>query len=427
MAGPATLLDSYAAERGFSSEHDAISVADAFRGDTPQEVVEAASEMKHLLSVLEIMIKDSEQRLRDLIHNPITNLASLRVCMEYGVFDLIPDAGIATQTLVQKCGINSRADQLSRFVKHLHNRGVLRLSSDCIVGHTPTSRRLTKQSSLRGEVEWFLTVAFESLALLPTQLRNLGSEEPGRSNSAFNMAFKTELPVMEWVEKKSKYADAFASMMRSYAGQPCFSVEHTLKALDSVGLEAGLLVDVGGGTGAVVQEIAKRFPALRFVVQDQAKAIRLGKEHLPSSREDTHSLKDRISLEQHDFFEVNPIHEPNAFLLRWILHDWPDDEALRIINAIGRSMGENTRLFILDNVAGQDDASAQERDAESQLDIIMMGIFNGVERSKEQWQRLIHRTEPLLSLRNTIRPVGSALSLMVLQRQPSSELETDTA
>jgi hypothetical protein len=52
----------------------------------------------------------------------------------------------------------------------------------------------------------------------------------------------------------------------------------------------------------------------------------------------------------HDFFTPQPIQSPAVFLLRVVLHDWPDQLARRILLRLREAASEHTRLLIADFV-----------------------------------------------------------------------------
>lgn len=104
------------------------------------------------------------------------------------------------------------------------------------------------------------------------------------------------------------------------------------------------LVDVGGGHGTVSQALASATEHLHFVVQDLPGTVRDGAAALPSP------LAGRISFEAHDFFEPQLRKGTDIFFLRWILHNWSDERALRILKSLIPGMKNGTRVIIYEFV-----------------------------------------------------------------------------
>ena len=77
------------------------------------------------------------------------------------------------------------------------------------------------------------------------------------------------------------------------------------------------------------------------------------------------------------FFEQLPAGD--IYVLKWILHDWDDDDALRILRAVRKSMTAEARLLVLERVVG--DARA--------TDAHMWVCFGGKERSAAAFEELL--------------------------------------
>jgi O-methyltransferase domain len=70
-------------------------------------------------------------------------------------------------------------------------------------------------------------------------------------------------------------------------------------------------------------------------------------------------------------------------LLSTILHDWDDDSARRILETVRAAAGE--RLVVLDGVIEPGNAP----DGAKWLDLLMLMIAAGRERTAEQWGALL--------------------------------------
>jgi 6-hydroxytryprostatin B O-methyltransferase len=84
--------------------------------------------------------------------------------------------------------------------------------------------------------------------------------------------------------------------------------------------------------------LAAEAPDLRFIVQDQPNPVAQGQARLPPE------LKDGISFQEHDFFAENPVQGPPVFMLRFILHDWPDAQAVQILRGLPVKMSTETKF-----------------------------------------------------------------------------------
>ncbi|CAI9089297.1 OLC1v1023849C2 [Oldenlandia corymbosa var. corymbosa] len=133
------------------------------------------------------------------------------------------------------------------------------------------------------------------------------------------------------------------------------------------------LVDVGGGIGTVARELSATFPSLECVVFDLP--------HVVSNQKGTKNL----SFLAGSMFETIP--SANAVLLKWILHDWSDENCVKILKNCKRAIPakeEGGKVFIIEDVVG-----CQKEAANSSLkDMTMMVLFNGKERTPKEWTTL---------------------------------------
>lgn len=106
----------------------------------------------------------------------------------------------------------------------------------------------------------------------------------------------------------------------------------------------GIIVDVGGSQGSVGAAIVQALPSLHCIVQDQADVVKLGQQNLPPG------LRARVTFMKHDFFEEQPIQAAKVYLLRWILHDWSDKYAIRILKALVPALTQDSKVIICEHV-----------------------------------------------------------------------------
>ena len=167
---------------------------------------------------------------------------------------------------------------------------------------------------------------------------------------------------------------------------------------------------MGGSSGASSIALAHTFPTLTFVVQDLRENVNSGKiaaARLPAE------IASRISFDEHDFFMEQPLHGADIYLLRMILHDWPDADAIAILRQLAKVMNSSSRLLIMDTVLSRPGAIplAQERLLRAR-DMTMLEAFNSHERDEEDWRRLLLTADQKLTLHSIHEPTGSALALL---------------
>ena len=140
------------------------------------------------------------------------------------------------------------------------------------------------------------------------------------------------------------------------------------------------VVDVGGGCGALLSEILRAHHALKGTLFD-----------LPSVIEQARAsgffaeLGERCTLSGGSFFEAVPT--ADAYILRHILHDWDDEICSRILSVCRSAMTAAASLLIIENVLA---ARASDRPTGAALlDIDMLVLAGGRERTEDDWRRLL--------------------------------------
>ncbi|KAL9160485.1 hypothetical protein ABFS82_08G203500 [Erythranthe guttata] len=148
--------------------------------------------------------------------------------------------------------------------------------------------------------------------------------------------------------------------------------KHVFDGIESV-------VDVGGNTGTLAKAILDAFPKLKCIVLDLPHNL-VGLEG-----------SNNLTFVGGDMFEAIPCGD--AVFLKWILHDWNDEDCVKILkkckDAIPDKDKGGGKLIIIDmvmNIYEGDDNKAME----DQLffDMAMMAYLNGKERSEKEWVKL---------------------------------------
>lgn len=149
-----------------------------------------------------------------------------------------------------------------------------------------------------------------------------------------------------------------------------------------------LLVDVGGSSGRVCVEIARLAPDMRFVVQDLPELETAAREAIPVE------LTERVEFRAHDFFEPQPVGDAKVYLMRQILHDWPDAEAVLILKALVPALKTGDTVLLLEAVLPEPGILPPhvERLVRS-ADVLMMAKHNSKERTLGMWRELLKEAD----------------------------------
>ena len=161
----------------------------------------------------------------------------------------------------------------------------------------------------------------------------------------------------------------------------------------------GKIIDVGGGHGTLITPILQKYPEMTGILFDSPHVAESARESIASA-----GLAHRCEIVGGDFFKSVPA-GCDAYLLRWIIHDWDHDRALTILRNCRQAMGERSRLLLLESVI----PTGNEFHPGKILDYIMLLCFGGQERTEEEFESLLREADLRL---NKVVPTGSHLSII---------------
>jgi hypothetical protein len=109
-----------------------------------------------------------------------------------------------------------------------------------------------------------------------------------------------------------------------------------------------LVVDVGGGTGAMLAEILRVRPALRGTLVDRPRTVALSPAVFEAA-----GVAERVTVVGQSFFDPLPA-GADLYLLKKILNDWPDREALAILRRCAEAAGPAGRVVVIGGLRPDD-------------------------------------------------------------------------
>jgi hypothetical protein len=292
--------------------------------------------------------------------------SALQVAVRLGVADLLSNGPLASTELAEATGADE--DALYRVLRALASVGVFEETASRRFALTPAAELLLTGTpgSLRDMALWMCD-PFHFCVYAET-MHSVWTGEPAVKKTV-------GMPVFEYFARESELSEVFNDAMTTFSAAVIPAV---LKAYDFSGIN--VLVDVAGGHGQVLTSILREYPRMHGVLFDL--------EHVIAGavpRIEAMGMRDRCETAAGDFFQAVP-HESDAYLMKHIIHDWDDKQALVILKNIyaalkGKPQG---KVILLESVI----QSGNQPDLAKFIDIEMLLMPGGRERTAEEFAAL---------------------------------------
>nr|CAD1842124.1 unnamed protein product [Ananas comosus var. bracteatus] len=170
-----------------------------------------------------------------------------------------------------------------------------------------------------------------------------------------------------------EYSAAFNAAM---VGMSSIAMRAVTAVYKSGFKEIRTLVDVGGGTGAVLKAITELCPSVRGINFDLPHVVAAAPE-CPRVEHVGGSMFDGIPA-------------GDAIFMKLVLHCFDDKDCLRILKNCQKVIQQKSgKLIIVEAVLGTDKDDSLE-DMKKTFDMMMLAYTGGKERTEAEWRKLLH-------------------------------------
>ena len=205
------------------------------------------------------------------------------------------------------------------------------------------------------------------------------------TNGPFQFAHSSA-DAFSWLEENPKQLRAFHAWVHGQredrpSWTSFYPVQERLTNDLKLEGDSSALVDVGGGTGQVLEEFNACVPNWkgRLVLEERPSVI----DHARAV-----NVHQKIELRVHDFFQEQPVKGARAYYMRYILHDWGDESALTILGHLKDAMEPEYSRVLINEIVMADQGAAWQH---TSLDLFMMALLTNYERTEQEWRDLIQR------------------------------------
>ncbi|GKZ17726.1 hypothetical protein AbraIFM66951_010868 [Aspergillus brasiliensis] len=330
-----------------------------------------------LIDELRLAVETPTETVLRLIYQPPQN-AALRTVMDLGLFPLLVEQskrGLSATELAEKTG--AERGLIVRLMRVMTALGLCANPESEVYVATEKTVALTQPIGRDG-IPCIYDLTLPTLAKLPDYFREHRYASP-KEYARSPMQWAVGKSQFEWLAQHKHRQALFNSYMSSRRhGKPTWFDVYPVERLtnDAMDYQEGVfLVDVGGNQGHDLVKFHDKYPEVpgRLVLQDLPKVV-------------SRSPGGKVEGMGYSFLDPQPIKGARAYYFRAIFHDWPDHICRKIlVNTISAMDPEYSRIIIVDFVLPDTNAPLLQ----SSLDIQMMSIGSGVERSERQWRELL--------------------------------------
>ncbi len=278
---------------------------------------------------------------------------------ELGVADHLTNGPVHVSDLARATG--SHEESLYRLLRCLAAAGIFEEADKGLFSQTPLSEALRSSSpnsfragAIMDGQDWF-TRPIDGL---------IHSVRTG--DSAFEQIFG-----MSWLQYFREHGESSAAFN---AGMEATTVQLESPVFDRYDFSwAETIADVGGGTGAFLAGILERNPQARGIVAELEEVAEPARRNL-----EERGLSERCEVIEVDMFASLPF-RADVCILKRVVHDWPDEEAIKILTNCRDVVAPTGRILVVEPVVTGFFSAL--------IDVLMLA-FGGRERTDEDFERL---------------------------------------
>ena len=287
------------------------------------------------------------------------------VTSELGIPDQLKNGPRSAADLA--AATNTHAPSLYRVLRALVSVGVFGETEDGQFTLTPLSETL--QTGVPGSIRSFAIseLGGEHYDAWRDLMQSVKTGE-----IAFDHVFGMD--IWAFFQKNAENARIFNDSM---SGMTAATNEAILSRYDFSGIRK--IVDVGGGHGGLITHILQKHPDMKGVLFDAPSVIEGAKARIQDA-----GLSDRCEAQGGDFFQSVPA-GGDAYILKWIIHDWNDERATTILRNCRNAITSDGRLLLVDVVI----PSNREPHFGKFIDLNMLVMTGGLERTEDEFRKLL--------------------------------------
>lgn len=306
--------------------------------------------------------RDADAIFLQAVEHNLVSRQAVEVAATVGAIDFILAGATGIDTLASECEVDP--DAITRLLRVLEAQGLVQIVGDKFVQVTPAGMFLASSSpsSWRARLDQGGMGRRMDEAVFHGLLSSIRTGHP-----AYEQVHG--LPFWEDVQAHG-LTNSFQAHMRPHVGD----LGPELASLREIA-DATTVLDLCGGDGALLEVLLDHNPHLLGSLLELPEAAALARDRFRESE-----VGSRVSIYSGNVFDYEPS-EHDVCLLCWVLHDWSDDQARRILETSIAATTTRGQVIVIERPR---DGSRAVLEA----DLRMLVFFGGRERSTDEWRKL---------------------------------------
>jgi len=289
---------------------------------------------------------------------------AIAIAADLGIADLLEAQPQTAEELAAKTGASS--DALGRMLHALNSIGVFK--QDANGRHRNTELSATLRRDIPGSLSGWA--------------RYMTSNVVNRTFEGLSYSVMTGQPVFPKLFEKTLFeylaadhamGEIFAGGMSSYSSS---SVREAVEAYDFSQVKR--MADIGGGHGLFLLGILSATESSRGILFDLPEVI------VQAAAPETPVLGHRYSTESGDFFKHVP-DRCDLYILRHVIHDWADGDAIRILENSRKAMSPGGKVLIIELLL----KDPNQPSFAPFMDLTMLTLLRGRERTVSEYSDIL--------------------------------------
>ncbi|WP_444998549.1 methyltransferase [Aliikangiella sp. IMCC44359] len=288
---------------------------------------------------------------------------ALHVAAELGIADMLHEGNKTVEQLAKQT--NTHQESLYRLLRALSSKGIFFENTDGTFSQSKMSDllRVNSPDSVCNTVRMTDIDWWQAFGNLEYTVKT--------GNSAFKDIIGTDY--FTYHRDNPEVSRRFENGMANYA---CMMNPKIVKSINFS--TSKKVIDIGGGKGAFLSEVLRQNAHLTGVLCDRPDVV---ENHSYITKT---GVESRCQFESINFFDSVPS-GGDTYILQHILHDWNDDDCIKIIKNIKKAMSKSGRLLIIDVVL----PPANKPHPGKITDLLMMALLEGKERTENEFKEIL--------------------------------------